>query len=113
MPEISAAQIQRMKSSYRAEIARFIAEKAGKLTYGDIAAEFGGIERGYGSVLGGITIFCRERGLPLLPVLVVSKRTGRPSEGAKLYLDFGLREPEDFDEEQRRCLAQDWSKVEF
>jgi hypothetical protein len=113
MPGVSEEKYAKMKSRYRSDVAQFIASKGATLTYSDIAGKFGGIARGYGDVLGGITIFCKENGYPLLPVLVVAKKTGRPSEGAALYRDFGLITRTQMDEEQRKCIGWDWKKVEF
>ncbi len=113
---ISDADYKRMEQAYNGEIAAFIAEnarKTGLLTYGDLARRFGGIARGYGNRLGGITIFCRDHNLPLLPVVVVNKKTKRPSAGALLYRDFGLEDDAAIDNEQRKVKTFDWTRVAF
>lgn len=113
---ISDAAYERMKQAYNGEIAAFIAQhapKAGLLTYGDLAKRFGGIARSYGNRLGGITIFCKDHGLPLLPVVVVNKKTKRPSAGALLYRDLGIEDDAEIQNEQRKVRAYDWTDVAF
>ena len=113
---IDDAHYQRMKRSYSSEIAQFLADNAveGKsVTYRQLADRFGGIAQGYGDKLGGITIFCRDNGLPLLPVIVVNKSTGRPSDGAQLYFDFGIKSESAMDLEQARCFQFNWSIIRF
>lgn len=113
---ITDAHYARMKRAYRGEIAAFIAGRAsedGPLTYGDLAKNFGGIARGYGDRLGGITIFCHEHKLPLLPVVVVSKNSRKPSAGALLYRDLGIEDDSAMAIEQSKVKAFDWSRVAF
>ena len=116
MPKISAASYRRMKNSYRLDIAKHLAALAVNsetVTYGALSDRFGGTARGWGDVLGGIAIRCRENELPILSVLVVSAATGRPSADAVQYEDLGFNSPLDIQEEQRRCFEFDWSKTPF
>ena len=51
------------------------------LTYGDVAHLTGMATQGLGRILNLIMTHCRQNRLPPLPVLVVSKTTGEPSDG--------------------------------
>lgn len=112
MPHISEAQRKRMMNAYHHDLAIHLAKLASegrKITYGDVAEKFGGTARGWGDPLGGIAIRCHDKGLPLLPVLVVAKDTGKPSLDAILYEDLGLKTAEDIEAEQQKCWAFNWS----
>lgn len=116
MAQISQAHYRKMKNAFRPDVARFVAAAASRratVTYGEIAKEFGGTARGWGDVLGGIAIRCKENALPLLPVLVVNSSTGRPSVDAVLYADLGLSDAAYIEAEQHRCQAFDWSATPF
>jgi len=110
MPELSAAKLAKMRQSFDPAIARYLAAHR-KVTYGELAKQFGGIARGYGDRLGGVTLWCHDEGLPRLPVLVVNKATGRPSLGAVLYKDLGLTSASDIAAEQQKCFETDWSQT--
>ncbi len=75
------------------------------ITYSELA------ERVYGNrasqavsqPLKKLISYCKQKGLPLLPILAVSKRTGRPSAGPEIYPDVRG--------ETDRVFSFDWSKV--
>ena len=116
MRTLTEVDLEQMRRAYRPDIARYLADRASKslvTVYDDLVSEFGGVAQGYGDKLGGITLFCHERQLPMLPVCVVSKVSGLPSTDAVLYRDLGIQTAEGFAREQARCRAFDWSKVEF
>lgn len=116
MGKISKEHESRMRGRFDPKVARFIADEIGSkatVTYGDLQTRFGILARSWGDPLGGITYWCRDRGLPLLPVVVVLKKTGMPSKGAALYEDLGLKSEEQIIAEQQRCRAYDWSSVDF
>lgn len=116
MPELSAEKLAKMRESVDPRILKYLAKAASarrKVTYGELAAQFGGIARGYGNRLGGVTLWCHDRGLPKLPVLVVNKETGRPSLGAVLYKDLGLISADDIAAEQRKCFEMQWDEVKL
>ena len=108
----SSKHREKMKKAYRLDVAKFVASAARErryVTYQELELEFGIIARNWGDILGGIAIRCSERGLPLLPVVVVLKGTSMPSEGAVLYEDLGLTTPDAIVTEQHRCFDYDWS----
>ncbi|MBD1549050.1 hypothetical protein [Roseibium aggregatum] len=114
MPYISSSHYLRMKKKYREEVARHLAECARRqevITYGELADRFGGIARAWGDALGGIAIRCHEKGWPLLPVVVVNKKTRMPSVAAVLYKDLGLQSESDIRAEQAKCFAKDWTST--
>ena len=114
MPRVSERDYRRMKNSYDHTIAKALVEvaRAGiTITYGELGKRYGRTSRGWGDVLGGIAIRCRERGVPMLSVLVVNASTGLPSTDAILYEDLGLATPDDVSAEQQRCFAFDWSNT--
>ena len=75
------------------------------ISYGELA------ERIYGNhatqavsrPLSKLCSYCKRKGLPLLPILAVSKRTGEPSAGPEGYPDI--------QGETDRVLGFDWSRV--
>lgn len=112
MARVSQGDRKRMENAYRSDVARFLVRSASKgnlVTYGELTAEFGGVDRGWGNTLGGIALRCNKAKLPLLSVIVVSKATNRPSVDAVLYEDLGLADIHDIESEQARCFAFDWS----
>jgi hypothetical protein len=114
MPEISEAHRRKMAKAFRFDVAQHLAAAASRqetVTYGDLTREFGGTDRGWGDMLGGIALRCHKAGLPVLSVIVVSKQTGLPSPDARLYRDLGLEGAEAMVGEQERCFAVDWSKT--
>lgn len=114
MGQISAAHYLKMKNSFRLDVARHLAAVAaarGTITYGELSTKFNVATRGWGDILGGIAIRCRDAGYPLLSVVVVNAATRRPSEDAVLYADLGLEPKERIVEEQERCFLFDWSKT--
>jgi len=54
-----------------------------------------------GMRLGQLFTYCKERRLPLLPVIVVTKKTGKPA-------DLAPYNPPDTDEERERVFDFDW-----
>jgi hypothetical protein len=58
-----------------------VAGRHGKITYGDLANEIGGIARGLGPTLQAIEMRCRLLGVPALSALVVRLSDGQPSNG--------------------------------
>lgn len=66
--------------------------------------------RGAGARLTKLAHFCNERGLPILPVLVVSKNTGFPSVRAKIYDQLGIGDEASIAAMQRRCFEHAWSE---
>ena len=105
-----------MRRAYRPDVARYIAAAAIKrerVEYGDLSGQFGGIAHGYGDKLGGVSIFCKERSLPILPVIVVTKGQAFPAAGAKLYIDLGITNDREMRRAQFDVFNFDWSKVEF
>jgi hypothetical protein len=114
MTHISASHYQKMKNSFRLDVARFltaIATEGRTVTYGELSENFSVATRGWGNILGGIAIRCHEANLPLLSVIVVSSRSKTPSEDALIYRQLGLTSPELIAEEQARCFQFDWSKT--
>jgi hypothetical protein len=111
MPEISDSKFRQMENRYDPRLAEFLAATAKQgtaLTYTDLGQAFGRPARGWGDELGGVAIECQKRGWPILSVIVVTKRTGLPSEGAALYRDMGLETMEKLLAEQQRCFTFDW-----
>ncbi|MBZ9812473.1 hypothetical protein [Mesorhizobium sp. CA7] len=111
MGQISEAHYAKMKTKFRLDVARFLAEVAtgkGTITYGELSRRFGVATRGWGDILGGIAIWCYEAGHPLLPVIVVKASTRMPSEAAVLYSDLGLRSNALILQEQQKCFLADW-----
>jgi hypothetical protein len=82
-----------------------------KLYYGDLEKAFGGIARGWGARLNPLVIRMHEAGLPLLPVLVVSKGKTVPSPDAAIYRKLGLDTEEKLHTEQVKCINHDWSSL--
>jgi hypothetical protein len=116
MPAIGREQLQAMRDAFDIRIARYLVKAAlneRKITYGELAGQFGGIARSFGNRLGGITLWCHDRALPKLPVIVVNKQTGKPSLAAVLYKDLGLLNDRDITREQQKCFAYDWSSTEL
>jgi hypothetical protein len=114
MAHLSEKDRRRMERAYRLDVACFLAKTAHsqeKITYSALTNEFGGTDRGWGDVLGGIAIRCRKHNLPLLSVLVVAKATGLPSIDAVQYEDLGLKTELDIRAEQARCHAFDWAST--
>lgn len=114
MPHISTAHYRKMKNRFRLDVARHltgVAANKSTITYGELSAIFGIATRGWGDILGGIAIRCKEAGLPLLSVLVVNASSGVPSEDAVLYADLGLATKKRIVEEQANCFHFDWSKT--
>lgn len=102
-----------MEDAYRLDVAKFLVKKAllGSLvTYGELTAQFGGINQGWGNTLSGIALRCHKARLPLLSVIVVSKDTGMPSIDAIVYEDLGLSNSTEIADEQARCFEYDWKK---
>lgn len=96
------------------DVARFLAAVAGDsatVTYGELSSKFGVATRGWGNILGGIAIRCKEAGLPLLSIIVVNAASRMPAEDALLYADLGLLSKEEIIGEQTRCFQFDWSKT--
>ncbi|WP_371054543.1 hypothetical protein [Rhodosalinus sp. K401] len=54
----------------------------------------------------------RHEKLPLLPVLVVNKETGVPSEDADFYRRLGL-DRDGIELEQQNCFEHDWTNAPF
>lgn len=114
MPRLSAEKLRRMRNKYDHGVAKYLAACASagsRITYGQLSGKFGGIARGWGDVLGGIALRCRDAGYPVLPVIVVSADTGMPSVDAVLYEDLGIVGEEAVRAEQARCFAMDWTKT--
>jgi hypothetical protein len=116
MPEISNAKFRQMEKRYDPRLAEFLAVTAKQgavLTYTDLGQAFVRPARGWGDELGGVAIECQKRGWPILPVIVVTKRTGMPSDGAALYRDMGFETTEKLRAEQQRCFTFDWEGVSW
>ncbi len=110
LPEALAGAEARL-STYRDDVAQHLAGIASErrtVTYGDLQSRFGIIARAWGAILDEITKRCAASGVPLLPVLVVDKKTALPSAAARSYEQYGLRTPEDFLAEQQRCFDFNW-----
>ncbi len=60
------------------------------LTYERVGDAVGVPARGLAEILGHIMLYCYERGLPPLTVLVVSKDTGKPGAGLGTSDDFDV-----------------------
>lgn len=69
------------------------------LTYEEVA-NLTGLPNDCGNVLGHIHYYCVQNGLPLLPTLVISKHTGKPSTSQYNNVELTV--------EHRRCFAHDW-----
>lgn len=111
MAKIAPDHYRKMRDSFRADVARYLARFATArktITYGELSERFGGSPRGWGDRLGGIAIWCHEAGVPLLPVIVVNAKTRLPSPGAVLYEDLGMRTVEQLVAEQQRCFDFNW-----
>ena len=69
----------------------------------ELVADMTGLPNECGDVLGYIAFYCMNHKpeLPILPSLVVSKATGKPSADFYRVLD-------DIAAEQRRCFVYDW-----
>ena len=114
MPEVSEADLRRMRNSFRFDVAQRLAAVAGErrtITYGELTDEFGIPTRSWGWILGGIALRCHKEELPILSVLAVNKATGLPSPAARLYRDLGIDGDDAMRAEQQRCLASDWTKT--
>lgn len=57
-----------------------------------------------GAILEPIYRYCEEKSLPPLSILVVSEKTGKPSEGA------GYPSTDDFDALREKVFACDWNE---
>lgn len=102
-------------SRFNREEAAFLARAALRretVSYGTFAAAFGYANQGCGPVLTQMGQRLKAGGLPLLPVLVVSKETGLPSADARFYRSLGLSDT-DIANEQERCFSFDWTKAPF
>lgn len=89
-------------------------EKRKTITYGDLSKEFGNVlPRSWGTPLTEIASRLKTKGLPLLPVIVVSHETGLPSINAKIYKASGISNDLEMRAEQQRCFAHDWTKSEL
>ncbi|RYG87720.1 MAG: hypothetical protein EON59_06610 [Alphaproteobacteria bacterium] len=111
MPPEFSQRFKAIGKHYRLDVARYLADLAlnsQTVTYGELAARFGGTARGWGNPLSAIAIRCRDGGYPMLSTLVVNAITRLPSIDAKLYHAFGLVTAEDLMAEQFRCFAFDW-----
>jgi hypothetical protein len=82
------------------------------ITYPDLTAIVGGIDRGHGPRLTRIGSACADLGLPLLPILAVSSRTLRPSIRAAFYRERNVVTDDQIDTETQRCWKHDWSDSE-
>lgn len=88
------------------------------ITYGDLAKLMTGGEKSSlgkragqwkGMRLGFLYAYCKERGLPLLPVIVVTKETGLPADMAP-YRPNKLDGP-DPNAERERVFHFDWFAI--
>jgi hypothetical protein len=80
-----------------------VAERHGKITYGELANEIGGIARGLGPTLQAIEMRCRLLGVPALSALVVRGSNGQPSSG------YGG--PSDLAETYRAIYGHGWRAI--
>ena len=85
------------------------------MTYGEVAHSVGLGPRGIGQPLGYIRdVVCRERGLPWLNAIGVSKNTKRPGDS---FLPEGVAIGNDEENLWRgmvlQVFAYNWSNVEF
>ena len=69
------------------------------LTYEEVA-NLTGLPNNCRNVLGHVYCYCAQNSLPLLPILVVEKHSGKPSSDVYDGLDIP--------EEHRRCFRYDW-----
>lgn len=107
---------ERGKDRYDPAMAAFLARVAAAretVSYSDFAAVFGLANQGCGPVLNDIARRLYRHRLPLLPVLVVRKGDKRPSPGAGLYAELGIRTDEDMDAEIKKCHDHNWSDELF
>ncbi|MEO3389381.1 hypothetical protein [Mesorhizobium sp. CAU 1741] len=114
MPYLSNEKLRLMRNKYDHDVARYLAETATRkclISYGELGDAFGRSARGWGDVLGGIALRCHEHGLPLLPVIVVEKKSRLPSTGALLYKDLGMIDDSAVATMQQRCFEHDWSRT--
>ncbi|CCV06479.1 hypothetical protein MESS2_320005 [Mesorhizobium metallidurans STM 2683] len=111
MPRISAAKYRKMKNSYRPDVARYLSQRTGVISYGELSKQFGINPRSWGDIVGGIAIRTSENRLPILSVIVVNAMTGKPSKDAIQYEELGLISDELIAEEQVKCFAFDWSST--
>jgi hypothetical protein len=101
-------QFDRHKADFLAKAA----SQAQTVTYAEFAARFGLANQGCGKVLTEMGERLRAEKLPLLPVLVVNKKTGLPSGDAEFYKRLGL-DQDGVREEQQKCFAHDWTTASF
>lgn len=116
MNKISISQRNKLTNAFRFDVACHLAKVAmerRKMTYGELAEKFGGVARGWGDALGGIALRCKDNGLPLLAVLVVSSETEMPSLDADIYSHLGLNTPADIVAEQQKCFDFNWASTLF
>lgn len=97
-------------------VARHLAAAASAghtVTYSYLARECGGLARGQGRVLAALADRCAREGLPVLPVLAVTRATRLPTVRAPIYQRLGLTTRGAILAEQRRCFDHDWSPVDW
>ncbi|GAB5448461.1 hypothetical protein [Gymnodinialimonas sp.] len=88
-----------------------IARQRETVTYGVFAAEFG-LPNQCGPQLSAMCERLAENGLPLLPVLVVTKGSTLPSPDAGFYAKHNMDESA-LRAEQERCFEYDWAATPF
>jgi hypothetical protein len=94
---------------------RQLVATSGKLvTYKEFAKPLGISHRNIGPWLDEGVLWCRQRGVPELPVLVVAANTGKrrlPSKDSRYGLWAGISDVW-LELEQQRCWRYDWSKLD-